>query len=284
MYDPCKVEEMFLRNLKLDADDVLQPAPASEDIDPVSENVAATMSQPLYVLPHQDHMAHLKTHLAFLKSPLFGQNPVIIRTFLYPMAQHLRDHLLNYYLTEAHEAVDQAQKQHLIEEDADQQVKVILQVQQVIEQQLAAFAQELAQIDQAAQQYKPQPPMPPDSSLQVAQMGLQANQAQLAQKAEADKASLALKAQEQQRKAAADQQDAELKKAELDRKAAADQQALLESQNSEQAQTGRVNIETQARVGMNDADNRTALEIAAAELQTGEKIAVSTGTGVNPGG
>jgi hypothetical protein len=79
-----KVEEMFLRNLKISADEVLQASPGSEDIDPVSENVAATMGRPVFVLPKQDHMAHLKTHLAFLKSPLFGSNPVIARTFMLP--------------------------------------------------------------------------------------------------------------------------------------------------------------------------------------------------------
>ena len=161
MYDQRKVEEMFLRNLKISADEVLQAQPGSEDIDPVSENVAATMGRPVFVLPKQDHMAHLKTHLAFLKSPLFGSNPVIARTFMYPIATHLRDHLLNYYLVEAHNAVDMAQREDLIQEEADEQVSVILQVQQFIEQQLGGFGQELAQIDQVAQQFKPQPPMPP---------------------------------------------------------------------------------------------------------------------------
>jgi hypothetical protein len=82
LYDQRKVEEMFLRNLKVSDDDVLNPQPGTEDIDPVSENVAAAMGQPVYVLPRQEHIAHMKTHLAFLKSPLFGQNPAIVKTYL----------------------------------------------------------------------------------------------------------------------------------------------------------------------------------------------------------
>jgi hypothetical protein len=35
---------------------------------------------------------------------------------------------------------------------------------------------------------------------------------------------------------------------------------------------------------MNTADNMTALKIAAAEIASGEKVAVSTGTGINPSG
>jgi hypothetical protein len=33
---------------------------------------------------------------------------------------------------------------------------------------------------------------------------------------------------------------------------------------------------------MNDSDNDTALKIAAMEAITGEKVGVSTGTGINP--
>ena len=33
---------------------------------------------------------------------------------------------------------------------------------------------------------------------------------------------------------------------------------------------------------MNTDDNRTAMELAAAELASGERVAVSTGTGINP--
>ena len=93
MYDQRAVEEMFLRTLKIPGSEVLNPIPGSEDRDPVSENVAAAMGQGIYVLPYQDHLAHLEVHLPFLKSPLFGANPTVAPTFLYPMALHLRDHL-----------------------------------------------------------------------------------------------------------------------------------------------------------------------------------------------
>ena len=291
MYDARKVEEMFLRSLKISTDEVLRPAPGTEDIDPVSENVAASMARPLYVLPHQDHLAHLKTHIAFLKSPLFGQNPAIIKTFLFPMAQHLRDHLLNYYLTEAHEAVDQAQRKNLIEKDANQQVKVIVEVQQFIEQQLAGFAQELAQIDQQAQQFAPKPQLPPDSSMQVAQLGAQ-TQMQLAQQRQA--AEQAKLQQEGQLKQAALQQEGQLKQAALQQDAQLTQEKLaaedkrnettiMLEQLKQQSEDQRTSVETEARLSMNDSDNNTAMRLAAAEIASGDKVAVSTGTGINPG-
>jgi chaperonin GroES len=269
MYDQRKVEEMFLRNLKISADEVLQAQPGSEDIDPVSENVAATMGRPVFVLPKQDHMAHLKTHLAFLKSPLFGSNPVIARTFMYPIATHLRDHLLNYYLVEAHNAVDMAQREDLIQEEADEQVAVILQVQQFIEQQLGGFGQELAQIDQVAQQFKPQPPMPPDKAMEIAQLNAQVQGQAMQQRAQIDQAKLQLQQQKLQVDAQTDAQKS--------------QEDMQKEEMRQRAENERTLIELETRERMNTADNDTAMRLAATELATGEKFAVSTGTGINPG-
>jgi chaperonin GroES len=269
MYDQRKVEEMFLRNLKISADEVLQASPGSEDIDPVSENVAATMGRPVFVLPKQDHMAHLKTHLAFLKSPLFGSNPVIARTFMLPIATHLRDHLLNYYLVEAHNAVDMAQREDLIQEEADEQVAVILQVQQFIEQQLGGFAQELAQIDQVAQQFVPKPPVMQDKAMEIAQLNAQVQGQAMQQRAQMEQAKLQLQQQKLQVDAQTDAQKS--------------QEDLQKEQMRQRAENERTLVELDARERMNTADNDTAMRLAATELATGEKFAVSTGTGINPG-
>lgn len=275
MYDQRKVEEMFLRNVKLSPDDVLQPEPGKEDVDPVSENVAASMGRPIYVLPQQDHLAHMMVHLSFLQSPMFGKNPAIIKTFLYPMAMHLRDHVLNYYLTEAHRGVRLAVEKGQIEEDADQQAELIMRVQQLVEQQLGQYAELLAAVDQEAQQYAPKPQMPPDTSMQVAQLNAQIQQAALQQRSQTDAQRLQI------------QQQTAAQKAQLDAASLADkQQARAEEMQREQlrqaAENERTAAEISARVSMNDSDNATAMRLAAAEIQTGERIAVSTGTGINP--
>jgi hypothetical protein len=275
LYDARKVEEMFLRNMKVPENEVLNPKPGSEDMDPVSENVAAAMGRPIYVLPSQDHMAHLMTHIPFLKSPLFGSNPAIAKTFLYPIATHLRDHLLNYYLVEAHNAVDKAQREELIPEEAEDQVKVILEVQKFIENQLGSFAQELAQLDQAAQQFKPQPPIPPDRAMEVAQLNAQVQGQALQQRMQVDQAKLQIEQQKMQ-----SQQQLEASKL------AADQQANFEKLQAEQmkqeAENQRTAADLETRERMNTADNDTAKLLAAAEMATGERVAYSTGTGINP--
>ena len=276
LYDARKVEEMFLRAMKVPKDEVLQPSPASEDMDPVSENVAAAMGRPVYVLPQQDHVAHLQTHLAFLKSPMFGSNPAITKTYLYPIAQHLRDHLLNYYLVEAHNAVDQAQRQDLIPEEAEAQVGVIIKVQQFIEQQLGEeFATQLAQIDEMAQQFRPEPPMPPDNSMQVAQINAQVRGQEMQMRGQLEQAKL----QQAQQNDAAQLQLEQMKMSNA-------QQARAEAMQSEQlketAENQRTMAEIASREKMNTDDNETAKLLAAAEMATGERVAVSTGTGINP--
>ena len=326
MYDARKVEEMFLRAMKVPVDEVLAKQPGSEDMDPVSENVAAAMGRPVYVLPSQDHMAHMMVHIPFLKSPLFGANPAIAKTYMYPIATHLRDHLLNYYLVESHNAVDKAQRGELIEEEASEQVQLILQVQKFIENQLGSFAQELAALDQAAQQFKPQPQMPPDSSLQIAQMNAQLQGQVMQQRAQMDQAKLQveqaklqqsmqleqiklqqgmqLEQAKMQQGTQLDQAKIQLDQTKLQQGVQLDQAKLQQSGQIEQAKLGmqqqsrmddlqieqmrqtadaqRTMAELESRERINTADNDTAKLLAAAEMATGEKVAVSTGTGINP--
>jgi hypothetical protein len=280
LYDPRKIEEMFLRAMKIPDKDVLNPVPGTIDMDPVSENVAATMGQPVYVLPKQDHIAHMMLHLAFLKSPLFGQNPVIMKTYLYPMATHLRDHLLNYYLTESHEAISKGHKEKVIKSESEQETKLILEVQQLIEQQLSSFAQELAQIDQAAQQFKPQPPMPPDNSMQIAQLNAQTQSQSMQQASQLGQAKLT---QDAQLKQASMAQDAQFKQAQIASDAKKQQDAIAIEQMKQSGNDQRTMAELASRERMNAGDNQTAMQLAQAEIMSGEKIAVSTGTGINPG-
>ena len=282
MYDPRKVEQMFLRTLKVPSEEVLQPEPASEDLDPVSENVAAAMGRPVYVLPRQDHLAHIMTHMAFLKSPLLGANPSIMPTCIYALSQHLKDHVLNYYLVEAHNAVDKAQREELIEENAEQQVKLIVQVQQLIEQQLGQFGQELAALTQFADQYKPQPPMPPDNTMQIAQLNAQLQGQSLQERAQYNQMRVQIDQQKMQLDQQKMQQDQQLEAAKLADRQQDRMEKLQAEQMKQMSESERTAAEIAARERMNTADNDTAKLLAAAEMATGERVAVSTGTGINP--
>jgi len=307
MYDARAVEEMFLRTLKIPPTEVLNPAPGSEDRDPVSENVAAAMGQPIYVLPQQDHLAHLQVHLAFLKSPMFGSNPVIMSSFFYPMAMHMRDHLLNYYLVEAHNAVDEAQTGQLIAEEAEEQVEIILKVQEFIENQLGGFAQELTQITEMAQQFKPETPQENGDAMKIAELSAQIKQGELQQRAERDTAQLQLDSAKMEASNQIAQfkmqQTAEIERAKLaakeaDREEKSELAGLRELSETERnniremSETDRQNTRERgedkrkaadlaARERMNSADNLTAKELAEMEMESGEKTSYSTGSGID---
>ena len=290
LYDQRKVEELFLRALKID-DSVLVPKVGEDDIDPVSENVAASMGRPVYVLPKQDHIAHIKTHVGFLTSPLFGANPVIARTFAIPMVTHLRDHLLNYYMAEARNAVNVAEQNQLIGDDAEQQARIILLAQAEMERFMGNFAQVLQAEAQKAQQYVQQPAPPPDSRLQVAQMTLQAKAQSEQAKLQADQQKVAVQAQADQQKTAieaqADQADLQFKAQKQAQDLAMEERKLqadfVLQQMAEQAEDARKAADLASEERINAQDNQTAMQIAAVEVVSGNKVALSTGGGINPG-
>jgi hypothetical protein len=273
MYNLRKIEEMFISALKV-PDDVLAPKVGEDDRDPVSENVAASMGQPIYVLPKQDHIAHLRVHLAFLQSPVLGSNPAIAPTYMPAILGHLRDHLLNYYLVEAHKGLQGITEEGIIPAESMQEADFIMQVQSVVEKQLGFLPQVMGQVKQMADQYM-QPQMPPDNSMAVAQLRAQVDKMAMDMKAQADQAKLQLEQQKAQQQAEAKQVELQMKQAELEQEA-----SLV--QLREQSQNARTADDIEARVFMNTSDNETAKQLAAAEIAAGEKFDVSTGTGINP--
>jgi len=137
----------------------------------------------------------------------------------------------------------------------------------------ASLPPAIQQAQQVMQQFAPQPPM--DPNVQLAQQQIQAQSQRDQQRAAIDAQKLQLTAQDAQQKA---QMDAA--KLQLD---AVQAQARIEADKQRQdAETQRKLAELQVRQAMNTQDNLTAMELAQLEVETGERIAVSTGTGINP--
>jgi hypothetical protein len=76
--------------------------------------------------------------------------------------------------------------------------------------------------------------------------------------------------------------DAQLEQAKLQSKQIELIEKLRADQLKEAAESERKAAELDSRERMNQADNDTAKLLAAAEMATGEKVAFSTGTGINP--
>ena len=283
LYNQRKVEERILDTLKIpNPDELLNPAPEPKELNAVAENVAATLGHPITAFPDQDHIAHMKTHLAYMRSPVFGMNPLIAPAFLPVMLNHLKEHIALWYAASAFDMTNEATGTDIgdVLKEVGRDTDLRKEIDRILadagnaavaggDQVFQSMPPVIQQAQQMAQQFAaPQPMDPTQAAMQAAQMQNQTAQAKLqfeGQKAQQD-------AQLDQAKLQADQQAQATKL----------QQAMALEQMREQAADQRTVAELQARMQMNTEDNRTALELASAEIASGEKIAVSTGTGINP--
>lgn len=274
MYDQRKVEEMFLRQLKIPTD-ILVQGTEPENLDPASENIAAVMGSKIFVLPRQDQIAHLMVHIPFILSDVFGKNPVMQQTLYPAMIEHLRNHALQYYVTESHRAVaDAIEAGDIKEDDGKAQAQIINLVQESVEPVMSNVSQLITYMQSLLPQMQPNMP-PPDPRMAVAQMTQQTQMERLKQDAQEAVQRLQLLAEQNAQRSQAEQ--LKLQDKEADRQARMQQEMLRQ-----QAEDIRAAENNAARERMNTSDNITALQLAEAEIRTGEKFAVSTGTGINP--
>jgi hypothetical protein len=262
LYDPRKVEELFLERTKIpNAKDLLAKRPEPIELNAVNENLAMTLGRPAAAFPMQDHLAHIQVHMDYLMSPIFGMSPLIGPGFIPAALQHLKEHMAYWYSL------------YLYEQSSAATGTPIDQFLQGKDQEMSAEVDRT--LAMASRRYMPDvqaalgglPPVIQQAMQVMSQMGPQkpADPAQILQ-------------QETQRKAMADQQRAqydaqrlELDRARLDRDAALDQIKMQERQ-----------MELDTKVAINREDNLTAKELAVFEVEQGIKTAYSTGRGINP--
>ena len=305
LYNQRKVEERILDTLKIpNAKELLNPAMEPKEQNAVNENVAATMGRPIVAFPEQDHIAHLKTHLAYLMSPALGMNPLIAPAFIPAILNHIKEHIAMWYAssifdlgTEATGGKDLGDLLKELKTPDDKRAfdGMLAEAAQIVAQEagnvFAALPPVIQQAQQVMQSFAPQPPV--DPSVQLAQAQLQAQAQRDAQRAQLDAQRLQLTAAQSQQKAqadaakmqqdaAADQQRTQLDVAQMQLNAQQEQARLALAQQAEQAETERSMAEMQVRQAMNTQDNLTAMELAQLEVETGERFSVSTGTGINP--
>lgn len=315
IYDLRKVEERILDQLKIpNKEELLAKVPEPQNMNAVNENVAATLGRPITAFPDQDHMAHLLTHIDFLKNPVFA-NPFIGKSSLPILLNHLREHIALLYVQMVNDATSEAagtkvtslidtkspevmqEFDRLMAAASPEATKTVAMVLQEVMPVVDQLAQQVAQMQ--AQQM----PTDPKAQAQAAetQRKAQADQA----KAQGDAESRQLKAQEVQQNAEKAAREHQLAQAKL----ASEQQQKAADRASEEKQTA---ADLTVRKTMNDSDNETAMTLATMEIEDarmareqaaeiaaedraagmhdkqldrefkGEKIGVSTGTGINP--
>jgi hypothetical protein len=291
LYDLRKVEEMFLVRLKIpQGKDLLLPKQQPLELNAVNENIAATMKRPIVAFPEQDHLAHLQVHLDFVTNPMFGGNRIIGPQCVPILLDHIKEHMVLWYANQIfNEASDAAQvdigeiQKGATTEEKQSLDKMLAATSQVVSQQAEETFSSIPQIIQTAietlQAMMPPPQMPNDPRVEVMKQQVEAQAARDQADAQFKQTKLQqdaqIKAQEMQTRSQEKMQDLQARMAML-------QEDLKKEMMRQEAEDRRVQAQIQARLEMNESDNQTAKQLAALEVATGEKIGVSTGTGINP--
>lgn len=279
LYDRRESEQYFLETLRIpNADRFLVPSMEPKEENAVRENVLASVGKPLVAMPRQDHIAHLKAHIAYMMSPALGMSPLIAPKALPILLDHLSQHVAMWYAAMTYELVkrvsglDVEKERKMVRSTADRQA---------FDRMLAEAATLV--VGEAATAFAQLPP-----AIQQAQQLMQ----QL-QQAQAAGDPVAVAMADVKRKEAADQQKAANEAQDLKLEAMRDQLDAMNRQKDRDAETERERMRqigesqragqnNQSREGMNDADNATAIELAGMEIESKEEIAKAKDFGPNP--
>ena len=259
MFDLRAIYRRVMEQLKIPGIDEVLPNPmGAKESNPALENVSMTMGRPAAAYPDQDHISHIKIHLAYAENPAYGANPVIGPAFAPHALEHIKQHLTLHYLQEMRSYVAQAsggkdtldlhQEKPL---DVESQQALALASQMVTEdaqqnltqyvQQIQALAQKVAQAQQAQQaQIAGNDP--------TAQVILKTQMAETQRKAQESQAKMQLEMQQ-------DQQTYQLKIAEL-------QQKVAELQTKYHTQTVVDANKNATNIAMADINNASRERIA----------------------
>ncbi len=296
LYNQRVVEKRLLERTKIpNPDELLIPEDLPQNQNAVNENAAMSLGRPVAAFPDQEHLAHLQVHIDYLMSVEFGQSPIIAPAFMPAVLEHVKEHMVLWYINSNYELMMEAT------ESDDEGMRMIMEEQDpatrkelsktlaaasgtIMERSAEVFKQMpeiIQQTMQALQQFQPQPPqMPLDPNAQAETARKTQDDAQtqefkrieLQQEGQVEFAKLSAEEREQAVEAA-------MAEAEQAQKRAA---RLEELMLTERAEDERIATKLASDERRNTQDNLTALQITAAELEAGNKSNLSTGTGINP--
>jgi hypothetical protein len=272
LYDQYKVELAILERMKVpDPKSFLNPKPEPVLANAVNENVSMALERPVVAFPLQDHLAHIKAHIDFFMSPLFGQSSQIGAKYTPAFIKHITEHILLWYAmtcyntaTEANNGEDISEfmntKDPEVEQAFDRMIEAAnSKVLTSAPQYIGNIPQVIQQAQQLMQKLAPPPPQPMDPSQAALQKAQMDNQTKTAQIQQQDK--------QFQMKMSQDQQTA----------AATAQAKAQQAQTQASTELQRTGIETSTKVQTTEMDNTTAQTIAAAEIAAGKHTNVRNG-------
>jgi hypothetical protein len=270
MFDIRAVYRRVLGQLKVPSVDEVLPNPmGAKESNPALENVSMTMGRPAAAYPDQDHISHIKIHLAYANDPAYGGNPVIGPTFAPNALEHIKQHLTLHYLQSMRSYVAQASGGRDVLE-LNQEKPLTLESQQALalasqmvsqdsQQDLTQYVQQVQQLAQKVQQAKQMQQESAAAADPTAQVILKTQMAETERKAKEAQAKMAQQGQK-------DKMDYELSIADLQRQVA-ELQAKYETQtnidaskNATQVALAEINNSSRERVAMINAEMALSAE------------------------
>ena len=274
LYDLRAAHRRVLKQLKVPAINEILPDPDGiKESNPALENVAMSMGRPAAAYPDQDHISHIKIHLAYAQDPNYGGSPLIGPTFAPHALEHIKQHLTLHYLQSMRAYVAQAA-------GGEDTLKLHEEKPLNIEdQQALALAAKMVS-DDAQVTFQADQPIIQD----LAQKVQQAKQAAVQQAAEADPAAQVImktqmaetqrKTQEFQAKMQAEmqkaQQDYQLKIADMERKV----QELIAKYQTQTDIDSQKNATDIALANINNASKERVAIINAQGQLNGQQMAL----------
>jgi len=102
LFDRRAVYARALKQMKVPNPSELMPtAVKPTEMNAIDENAAMALGRPSFAYPHQDHLAHIQTHLKFALDPIFGSNPMLSMKCLPQEIEHIKQHMLLWYTQQA---------------------------------------------------------------------------------------------------------------------------------------------------------------------------------------
>jgi hypothetical protein len=264
MFDIRAVYRRVLGQLKVPSVDEVLPNPmGAKESNPALENVSMTMGRPAAAYPDQDHLSHIKIHLAYANDPAYGSNPVIGPAFSPHALEHIKQHLTLHYLQSMRSYVAQASggrdtlelhQEKPLDTEAQQALALASQmVSEDAQQSLGQYIPQIQQLSQKVQQAQQAQQQNIANSDPTAQVILKTQMAETERKAAESQAKM-------QQTASKDKQDYELKIAELQQKVAElqtkyhTQTVVDQNRNATQIAMADINNASRERVATINAD------------------------------
>ena len=200
LFNRRAVIRRFLKQIKVPGiNELMIDVPPPAKMDAANENVAMSIGQAAFAYPEQDHLGHIQAHLDFAKSPLFGANPFIAPGFLPKAIEHIKQHLVLWYLNRMNGYVEKSLGQRMENYELLQDPSMVDKLFGAASQHVEMDANEtlngimpvIQKMVQQVEQFKPKPQLTPDG-----QVLLQTSMAETERRAARDQAEMALKEQE----------------------------------------------------------------------------------------